>query len=243
MSPLLSQMDPEDFVPVAQYALLKDCVPFDLGDMSDVQRDVEIVRCGRIYSTAQLLEMVGLQDVAFRKFRTLTENAHVKPLVMLCVIEGILQHGDNDLRQYLAQHVAENYWFIMEEQGKKAIEVMQKDDAFARSVFRLLGATDAPKNKSPSVESEERVTVKLEDTADQVALNAPQLSSVRSSSPRNEVKEEGFTDQSLLQTEVEMVMMALRQSDEEMTEEEIARAIQRQAEYLNDYYGGLGGAS
>ena len=84
-SPLLSSLDPDDFAPIHQY--LKDgdyaSIILDRGkhsmrlerELNNYQRSQEIVRCGTIYSTAQLLEIAALQDLARRKLKVLTQGA------------------------------------------------------------------------------------------------------------------------------------------------------------------------
>ena len=158
MSPMLSSIDANDFQPVGEYIDRREYHPNILddgtvhvrleGDLTPEMLRHQIVRCGTIYQIAQMLEMPGLQDLAFRKLKALAP--HYQPLEVLTVIELLFEIGGVEIRRYLMEHVAENYWTFVLTETEKVAEVMSANEELAKGVFGLLSGVD--------------VEVKLEET-------------------------------------------------------------------------------
>ena len=154
------------------------------------------------------------------------------------MIELIFRHGEDDLREHLIHYFAENFWDIMREETSKATEVMQSDHDLATSIFKVLGAQEDPTRSKKVIKRE---GIKLEDITDP-AISGSEGSSGLGSSLRTEARREGSVNEGVSQTEEEMIKLALRQSDEQATEEEVARLMQMQSEYFSSNSRSLGGS-
>lgn len=148
MSPVLSSLDPDDFSPVGQYLERGEYNPniLDEGtewvrledDMTHQQHSQEIFRCGTIYLLAQTLNILGLKDLALRKLKALAKQQPGHPLAILCVVDAVFESGDEDLRDFLVQYLADNYWTVVLAEPKKFAELMQADDKLSGGIFGLL---------------------------------------------------------------------------------------------------------
>ena len=167
MSPLLSSLDAEDFQPVGEYIDRREYHPNILddgtahvrleGDLSPEALRREVVRCGTVYQLAIILDISGLQDLAFRKLKALAP--HHQALEILTVVETLFEFASPDIRQYLTQHVAEQYWTIVLEETKTMVEVMRSHEDFGKGVFRILsGVVDEEEVKKEVVIKEETTT-------------------------------------------------------------------------------------
>lgn len=167
MSPLLSSLDVNDFFPVGQYLERGEYNPNILDEgtewvrlednLTDDQRGQEVVRCGTIYSIAQQLELLGLQDLAFRKLKALAKQEPYYPFAILCVTDAVFECGSENLREYLMQYLATHYWDIMLAQTQRFAEVMKADDELSQGVFRLLSGVAPVKWTDAKVEGEQVV--------------------------------------------------------------------------------------
>ena len=159
MSPMLSSIDANDFQPVGEYIDRREYHPNILddgtvhvrleGDLTPEMLRHQVVRCGTVYQIAQMLQMPGLQDLAFRKLKALAP--HYRPLEVLTVIELLFDIGGVEIRRYLTKHVADNYWDFLLAETEKVVEVMNGNEELAKGVFRLLSGVDV------EVKTEERV--------------------------------------------------------------------------------------
>ncbi|KAL2043924.1 hypothetical protein N7G274_003444 [Stereocaulon virgatum] len=119
MSRLLSTLKENEFFPVDQYLERSEYDPIivDEGtayvrlaiELTGAERGGEAVRSATIYSVAQMLELSGLQDLAFRKLKALATSEPHQPFAILCIVETVLDQADEDLRQYLVQYLADHY--------------------------------------------------------------------------------------------------------------------------------------
>lgn len=169
MSPVLSQLDPADFLPIGQYLTRREYDPNILddgtdfvrleGDLSDPERGVEVVRCGIIYNTAQMLELPGLQDLAFRKLKALERQEAHQAFAILTIVEMVFERADEDLRLYLVQYMAEHYWDLVLAETTKIAEVMKDNEELAQGVYGLLSGradVDAKVEEGVKVEKEDK---------------------------------------------------------------------------------------
>lgn len=173
MSPLLSSINAQDFLPIGQYLERGEYNPniLDEGtewvrleeDTSHRQPGEEVVRCGTIYSLAQILELPGLQDLAFRKLKALAKQEPYQPRAILSVVERIFGTSDEDVRDYLVHYLAQKYWDIVLAEPVKVAEVMQANEDLSKGVFGLLSGVDRLRSIDAKIEAEE---VKREDNAD-----------------------------------------------------------------------------
>ena len=148
MSPILSHLHKDDFLPVAQYLERGEYNPNILDEGTDwvrLEKDIsghdageEVVRCAIIYNMAHTLELPGLQDLAFRKLKSLAKNVPHSPLAILCVVEHAFQEARADLREYLVGYLAEHFWTLVTAEPAKSAQVMEADGELASGVFGLL---------------------------------------------------------------------------------------------------------
>ena len=177
MSPMLSSIDANDFQPVGEYIDRREYHPNILddgtvhvrleGDLSPEMLRHQIVRCGTVYQIAQMLQIPGLQDLAFRKLKALAP--HYQPLEVLTVIELLFEIGGVEIRRYLVEHVAANYWTFVLAETEKVVEVMGANEELARGVFGLLSGVDVEvkmegKGEEEELLAENQVGAKVEET-------------------------------------------------------------------------------
>ena len=97
MSPMLSNLNVDDFLPVGQYLergeydsnILDEGTEYVRLEMEliEPERGAEVVRCATIYSIAQIFELPGLQTLAFRKLKALAKLEPHQPFAILCVVD------------------------------------------------------------------------------------------------------------------------------------------------------------
>lgn len=165
-------MNAQDFLPIGQYLERGEYNPniLDEGtewvrledDTAHRQPSQEVVRCGTIYSLAQILELPGLQDLAFRKLKALAKQEPYQPCAILSVIERIFGTGDEDVRDYLVYYLAQQYWDIVLAEPVKVAEVMKANEDLSKGAFGLLSGVNSMKSMGAKVEEGE---VKRENNA------------------------------------------------------------------------------
>ena len=239
MSPMLSSLDADAFRPVGEYLDRREYHPNILdegtahvrleGDLNPEMLCYQVLRCGTVYKVAQMLEMEGLQDLAFRKLKALTP--HYQALEILTVIELLFDISSPEIRQYLTQYVADNCWNLVLTETKKLVEVMATNEELARAVFGKLSVKE--EIREDDVEGEGKEELKEEG-----GLGEQPKKGEADGAKVDDAKEEGSMaeenkgepgiqpsqkertgDETISQTEEEMVKMALRQSESDQTEE------------------------
>ena len=211
------------------------------GGLNPEMLGYQIVRCGTIYKLAKELEMPGLQDLAFRKLKAL--EPHFKPLQILTVVEVLFTIGSPGIRQYLTQYVANHFYSLVLAETKKIVEIMFTNEDLAKGVFEKLsgkeneikkedvkeekaGIVDESKGwgnaSEPSKDLDEthrrktaewtNPAAKLDDANNEGSLVEEDNRGRRSQTNKNE-----DTDTAVVQTERDMIRMALRRSNEEQT--------------------------
>ena len=154
MSPTLSQLDKDDFMPIGQYLERGEYDPNILDEgtewvrletnVSGQDAGEEVMRCAVIYDIARTLELPGLQDLAFRKLKAMAKNEPHKPFAILCVVDHVFKHAQPDMRKYLVEYLAEHFWNLVTLENKKIAEVMEADEELGKRVFgRLAGQPEA----------------------------------------------------------------------------------------------------
>lgn len=146
MSPMLSSIDAHDFQPVGEYIDRREYDPNILddgtvhvrleGDLGPDLLRAQVVRCATVYQVAKMLDMPGLEDLAFRKLRALAP--HHGPREMLTVTERLFGIGGVEVRRYLTEHVAGHFWSLVLAETEKMAEVMGADRDLAEGVYGLL---------------------------------------------------------------------------------------------------------
>ena len=269
MSPMLSALDADAFRPVGEYIDRREYHPNILddgtahvrleGDLTPAMLHYQVLRCGTVYHVAHTLAMPGLQDLAFRKLRALAP--HYQPLEILTVVELLFDIGTREMRHYLTQHVAENYWSIVLAETKKMADVMVANAALARAVFGKMSGKgdgemkedeDEDKDKDVKGEEEGKEGPKVEGLLSQKPKKE-QVDRTNDGAKGHDARKEGGivqedkddagtqpgkkekTDEAVTQTEEEMVRMALRRSDEEQTEEDWVQLVQRQSDLFEAF--------
>lgn len=275
MSPMLSSLDANDFQPIGEYIDRREYRPNILddgtvhvrleGDLNPEVLRYQVVRCGTIYQVALVLEMPGLQDLAFRKLKALAP--HYQALEILIVIESIFEIGTPEIRQYLTQHVADNFWNLVRAETERMIEVMSANEDLAKGVFGKLGGQHDKIKMEEGVkkEGEEQLLAETKgggkvegkeqegrlgeieshkkEEVDETNNETKVEPAKRSGSVVEENKEgsgeqtnkEEKTEEAIDQTEVEMLKMALRQSDEEQTEEDWVQLVRKQSDLFEAF--------
>ena len=148
MAPILSQLNKIDFLPVGQYLERGEYDPNLLDEGTDWIRletnvsgqdaDEEVMRCATIYDIAGQLEIAGLQDLAFRKLKALAKNEPHQPSAILCAVDIVFKIAQPNMRQYLVEYLAEQFWNLMMEENQRLAEVMKANDELRKKVFGLL---------------------------------------------------------------------------------------------------------
>ncbi len=165
MSPVLSSLLASDFEPIAQYLDHKEYYPNLLDEntnharLEDVsghgQRNQEILRCGIIYSVAHLVELPGLQSLAFRKLKALRPYPSTE---FLSVIGLIFRDGISEvegLRHFVVQYLAEHFNELIKEETERMLELITENAGLARDMFRELGkAPNMTPNATPKGDHE-----------------------------------------------------------------------------------------
>ena len=166
MSPMLSSIEANDFQPIGEYIDRREYHPNILddgtvhvrleGDLNPEMLRHQIVRCGKIYQIAQMLEMPGLQDLAVRKLKALAP--HYQPLEILTVIESLFEIGGVEIRRYLMKYIAANYWAFVLAETEKTVEVMRGNEELATGVFKLLSEVEGEVKMEEKGEEKEVLT-------------------------------------------------------------------------------------
>ena len=159
---MLSSIDANDFQPIGEYIDRREYHPNILddgtvhvrleGDLTPEMLRYQIVRCGTVYQIAKMLEMPGLQDLAFRKLKALAP--HYRPLEVLTVIESLFEICGAEMRRYLVEQVAGSYWSFVLAETEKVVEVMSGNEELARGVFGLLSGVDDEVKMEETVKEE-----------------------------------------------------------------------------------------
>ena len=241
MSPMLSLMKPDDFLPVGQYLERNEYDPnlLDEGtewvrferNFTEIARGQEVVRCGTIYSSAQQFGLPKLQDLAFRKLKALAKNEAYQPHAILCVIESTFASGKEDLRQYLVHYLAENYWDVVLAETGKAAKVMQGDKDLAKSVFGLLGGFVGFDLTDAQIKVEYHTKTEMPEETKTVPMSPEFFETT----PRLTRGREANVDMGLGDTEQEAFQAVLQDSERTATEEEMTRIMEEESAYLKPY--------
>lgn len=232
MSPVLSSLDTKDFEPVGEYLERGEYHPNILdagtqyirleGELDVVERSAEVVRCSKICALAQKLELPVLQQLAFRKFKTL---APYYERAFLLFVEAIFEISKPENRQYLVQYTAENFWDLMLKDTKVLADTMIKHKELAKGVFgRLSGLITISEDSvkaEPGVES--NVTTETRKEGNQ---NESLEGALKKKSSEGEDPEE---------TEEGLVQRVLECFAQEATEPEMTNKAQEESEFLEPY--------
>ena len=148
MAPILSQVKKIDFLPVGQYLERGEYDPNLLDEGTDWVRLVtnvsgqdagaEVMRCATIYDTAQMLEIAGLQDLAFRKLKALAKIEPHQPSAILCAVDIVFKKAQPNMKQYLVEYLADQFWDLMTEENRLLAGVMKGNDELRKKVCGLL---------------------------------------------------------------------------------------------------------
>lgn len=253
---MLSSLDADAFRPVGEYIDRREYHPNILdegtahvrleGDLTPEMLCYQVLRCGTVYQVAQMLEMPGLQDLAFRKLKALTP--HYQALEILTVIELLFDISSPEIRQYLTQYVADNYWNLVLTETKKMVEVMAANEELARAVFGKL-SVEKEEIKEDDVKGEGKEESKEEGglgekpkeeevyraNDDAKAKEEGSMAEENNGEPGIQPSQKERTDETISQTEEEMVKMALRQSDSDQTEEDWVQLVQKQSDLFEAF--------
>ena len=156
MCPMLSSLNVGDFHPVGQYLERGEYHPNILDEATDFPRlegtltvdgrGHEVVRCGTIYSMAHLLELPSLQDLAFRKLKVLVLNPF-PALAFLLAVEIIFELARPDMRRFLVEYFAQNYWNLVLAETTKLVDLLKLHDELANGIFKRLSGLSAHQQK------------------------------------------------------------------------------------------------
>ena len=212
------------------------------GGLNPEMLGYQIVRCGTIYKLAKELEMPGLQDLAFRKLKAL--EPHFEPLQILTVVEVLFGICSPGIRQYLTQYIANHFYSLVLAETKKTVDIMFTNEDLAKGVFEKLSGKEN-EIKKESVKKEEKAGVADEteegENISEVSKDLDETHRMKNAEWRNPAaklddanKERSMveedngergsqpnknedTDTAVIQTERDMIRMALRRSNEEQT--------------------------
>ena len=174
MAPLLSGISAHDFKPVADFIDHGEYRPNLLDDATEYvrlenitneqQRANEILRCGVVYSLAEMIELPNLQRLAFRKLRALGSSfaAPFPSFELLSVVQLVFNDTapkDWEMHSFFVNYIAEHFWNIMEADPLRFAEIMKENEHLSRSVFSKLA--EAP-NSVKGIK-DEGIAIKQED--------------------------------------------------------------------------------
>lgn len=272
MSPILSSLDANDFQPIGEYIDRGEYRPNILddgtlharleGDLNPEMLRFQVVRCGIIYKVAQMLEIPGLQDLAFRKLKILEDDDQA--LEILTVIELVFEVGSPEICEYLTQRVADHYWRLILAETDQMVEVMVANQDLAKGVFKKLSGQDGKIKLEEIVKEEGKEEVadgtkggrkfdnpnkegglggKHEEEVNETNSEAKGDDASKRRSLVEEDKDEAShqinkrekSDEAFKQTEEELVRTALRQSDKEQTEEDRVQLVQKQPDLFEAF--------
>ena len=171
MSPILSQLNKDDFLPVGQYLERGEYDPNILDEGTEWVRLVtevsgpdaaeEVMRCATIYDIARMLELPGLQDLAFRKLKALAKKAPHQPSAILCAADIVFKIAQPNMRQYLVEYLAKHFWSLIMDESRDLAQLMQGNDELRKKVCGLLAG-----RLEPEVKAEAEEKIKNEDKKD-----------------------------------------------------------------------------
>ena len=257
-SPMLSALDADDFQPIGEYIDRREYHPNIMddgtihvrleGDLNPEMLRYQTVRCSKIYQVAQMLEMPGLQDLAFRKLKAL--ESQYRALEILTVIDSLFEIGSAEIRQYLTQYVADNFYTLILAETEQTVGVMTAHENLARGVYeKLSGKADGIKTEAMKEEGKEDTEKGISDepnknekvdetshaaTVEDANLEEP-IAEENNEGPGNQTNKNEKTEETITPTEEEMVRMALRQSDAEQTEEDWVQLVQKQSDLFEAF--------
>lgn len=267
MSPMLSSLDANDFQPIGEYIDRREYHPNILddgtvhvrleGDLNPEMLRHQVVRCGTIYQVAQMLEMPGLQDLAFRKLKALVP--HYQALEILTVIDSLFGIGSPEIRQWLTQHVADHFWNLVLAETERMVEVMGANGDLAKRVFRKLSGQDddddvkveevkedvLPETKGGGKVEEKDEEEKLGETNEEGRAKESHDEAMKFNDTGEEANldlangeagnEQNTAREGLGLAEEEMVRMALGRSEEGKTEDDWVQLVQKQSDLFEAY--------
>lgn len=149
MSPVLSNISPDDFKTIAEYLEHGEYGPQLLDDgtrwarleniSTNAQRAEELHRSGIRYCHAQQLELADLQTLIFRKVRAL---GHYPAFELLSAVHLMYREGPPDIEamhEFFVKHLARHFYELLLEDTARFVELLQGHAELARCVFERLG--------------------------------------------------------------------------------------------------------
>lgn len=136
------------FMPIASYLQTSEFEPKLVDESSSMpklqnvmfeeQKDHVAESIAKVYNTASKLQLAGLQSLAAMKLGTLYP---LTPLVLLIVAKIIVSSSEwgcdaeLELGGWLADHITEYFWTLMDEHGKWLGEVLRSSEELKQNVF------------------------------------------------------------------------------------------------------------
>lgn len=178
MSPVLSDLDANDFGPVAEYLARREYAPYILCDHTDFARlerintladsNHEVARCAMIYTMAKRLEIPSLQHLVFRKLKALTSTEPQTLVAILVVLEAVFEVVTPDMRDFLTRYVAAHFWSLIEKDVAGMSNILQDNADLQRGVFTIMAGLDTPETSvkeelADQVQTQKEVEVKIKE--------------------------------------------------------------------------------
>ena len=176
MAPVLAGVTAQDFKPVAEFLDHGEYRPNLLDDETEYvrlenvdkeqQRADEMLRCGVVYSLADLVGLPNLQRLAFRKIRALSSSfmTPFPPFELLSVVQLIFSDiapKDLEMLSFFVEYIADRFWDINVASPLYFAKIMGQNEHLSRSIFSKLG--EAP-NSVGGVKKEEKTMKQEGDT-------------------------------------------------------------------------------
>lgn len=98
-------------------------------------KDGEMIRCGHIYALARFLDLTGLGRLAFQKMKIIEPTT---PLPVLTVAGGIFTHAEPEIREWLTEYLAREYWSLVKSDTTELSALMEENKDLAKHVFKKL---------------------------------------------------------------------------------------------------------
>ena len=170
MNPILSDLDAQQFVSIAEYLNHSEYSPklLERGTIDERLENVSskkmrsdvLVQCGLLYKLAGKLQLPQMQDLCFQKLKAI-KNPPVPEL--LTVVRLLFPNGHNAddlIHDYVVSYFSEHYYEIWEAESDEFLAVLKEYRGLARSVHERMGRAPKVKVEVTEIKKKDKVEKK-----------------------------------------------------------------------------------
>ena len=149
MSPLLSDIDPDDFVAVVEFLDHYEYKPNLLDEGTDYarlervdtpqQRSATIIQCAVLYGIGDRLMLPYLSELAIRKFKALAPYIPDDLLIITRTFYNSARPVDETLHVFFVDYIADHFYELWETESEIFRMMLQEQKELARDVFARKG--------------------------------------------------------------------------------------------------------